>query len=809
MPAIPFSRTRLSHALLLGVLCSPVHAQTSSSEDLVHPGAELPAVNISASRTDGQTYRRETIDATPTGNRDLTSLLANNPAVRLNATVDQAGNRGSLAPENLSIHGASPYQNQFLIDGISGSNVISPHNNNLNLQIGNVPGFAQAYNLDTELLDQVTVYDHLVPVEFGKFTGGVINARIKTPVGSNTFSLKRSFNSSKLTQQRIAEKEHEDWANGEPGTSPTWRKHFTSANADVKLTERSNLLLALSRRESDIQRQQKAVEVGAGGTATGSDTYLVQRTTSDSVDNALLKLHTDWGGGTESSVLLKWADRQEHLISNTYANSAWANRQQAQGFAADLRHALAHGGLLKISVGHDQLDSVRESAATSFVTYQFYNGSTAAYPAYTTGGFGTESLQQRQSTAKLRYDAPSFHTFDVNHQVYVGLEGQNIQAQFVRDQDVLSYISRLNLANNTVSERNKNLYLAGTVDATLHTTVAYVSDTLSWRTLDATLSARVDQDDFFRNTNVSPRARLGWDLFGNGQTRLQTGWSRYYGIDLLGYALDAGKSKLKVNLLNSSGGAGTGTAAGETHNLKGIQTPHTDETALGLTQRLGPWLQGKLGYVQRAARDEVTRTGTSATGYTYANGAGSDTQTITLGLQTTQPVSALGARWNGQINYSWQHTERNHDPSDAWESDLYNPDDIVEYNGTQIQYQNLPSRAFNQPRRIHVDVSGEWKQAGLTWGNRLTWNSSRDAVVYIGSSKGIDRYASRRLGAYWTWDTTASYKPAALKGISFTVDVLNLLNQIKPTAIISPLIAANQNAYSTGREIWLTMGYTY
>lgn len=178
---------------------------------------ELPEVHVTADRIEARVYDREEMDATPEGNRDLTSLISDNPAVRLNDTMAGNGNRGSLAPEQFSIHGESPFQNQFLIDGISGTNFINPQESALGLQVGRVPSFAQAYNLDTDMLEQVRVYDSRVPVEFGKFQGGVVDARIKTPVGSNTFSIKQSFNSSNLTQQQMPERVMEDWANGEPG----------------------------------------------------------------------------------------------------------------------------------------------------------------------------------------------------------------------------------------------------------------------------------------------------------------------------------------------------------------------------------------------------------------------------------------------------------------------------------------------------------------------------------------------------------------------------------------------------------------
>ncbi len=78
----------------------------------------MPTVHVTAQSLEARVYTREDMDATPGGNRDISSLVANHPAVRQNPTVDGSGNRGSLAPEAFSIHGESPYQNQFLVDGM-------------------------------------------------------------------------------------------------------------------------------------------------------------------------------------------------------------------------------------------------------------------------------------------------------------------------------------------------------------------------------------------------------------------------------------------------------------------------------------------------------------------------------------------------------------------------------------------------------------------------------------------------------------------------------------------------------------------
>uniref|UniRef100_A0A1I8ADU3 STN domain-containing protein n=1 Tax=Steinernema glaseri TaxID=37863 RepID=A0A1I8ADU3_9BILA len=167
----------------------------------------LEPVRVQGQRVGERNYTREELDQRAAGNRDLSSLLADNPAVRQNEAAKTSANRGSLALEDISFYGASPFQNQFQIDGISSTNQIDPASRNLNLQVGNVPAYAQAYNLDTNMLESVTVLDSSIPVEYGRFTGGVVDAKVRDPKGDNSFRADFSYNSSGLTSQTVPEEQ--------------------------------------------------------------------------------------------------------------------------------------------------------------------------------------------------------------------------------------------------------------------------------------------------------------------------------------------------------------------------------------------------------------------------------------------------------------------------------------------------------------------------------------------------------------------------------------------------------------------------
>lgn len=797
----PFARSGMSAAALsclssLAVAQDPTPLGQQGTDDA--DVSVLPVVTVRAARNDAKTLTREEIDATPQGNRDLTSLIAANPALRLNPTTDGAGNRGSLAPESFSIHGESPYQNSFLIDGVGATNIISPQNNNLNLQVGNVPGFAQAYNIDTDLIDQVTVYDSMVPVEFGRFTGGVIDARIKTPAGSNTFGVKYRYNTSGMTEQRIGENVAEEWAAGEPGRSAEWKKYFFSANGDVRISERTAALLAASRRESRILREQKVMDESAtvpNGRATSVD----KRESSDLVDNLMAKVHTHWGSGTETSLLLKYADRREHLVSNFYADTAWTNRQKAMGVAADLVKPF-RGGKLTVKVGYDEMDALRTSSSNEFITQRFVGNT---YTQYTYGGFGTESLDQTQTTARVRVDLDENQIGALKNRLYAGLDLDQTRAEFNRPQDSYAYSRQLQSNGVTQVYTTATHYIAGTAAASVNTATAYLANEVLWRNVNATASVRVDQDDFLSNTNIAPRARLGWDVLGDRRTQVQAGWSRYYGLDLLGYALAEEKSKLQRNLRTGA------YAAGSAHAFDGVETPFSDEWAAGLTQRLGDYLEGALSYVRRKSEKGVTRTGTSTAGYYYENEGKGRTKTVTVSLRSTRPWKALGATWSGQVDFSWQDTWRNYNTAEAYEGTTDEPDDVVEYNGRRILREDLPALQFNQPRRLTLSSRTNWAAWGLTWGNRVKWNSPKDAVVYVGITGGVERYAARTLPSYWTWNTSLTYAPRFFKGVSFNVEVLNVLNKIATVAITNPNSATNANAYETGREVWVTAAYAF
>ncbi|WZB76353.1 hypothetical protein WJ972_11585 [Achromobacter insuavis] len=118
-----------------------------------------------------------------------------------------------------------------------------------------------------------------------------------------------------------------------------------------------------------------------------------------------------------------------------------------------------------------------------------------------------------------------------------------------------------------------------------------------------------------------------------GDTLLSAGWSRYYGSEVLETALEAERSRLRRQVLDSKGKPVTDGGKEYFVDYRGLRMPYDDEWAVSLRQRMAG-IEGLLSYVHRNGRDQWTKSGTQATGYTYNNDGFSTTDGVSLTLRT-------------------------------------------------------------------------------------------------------------------------------------------------------------------------------
>ncbi|MGE8604752.1 TonB-dependent receptor plug domain-containing protein [Bordetella trematum] len=764
----------------------------------IHPDriAVMPAITVQAA-PDERIFTQEEIAATPSANRDISDLVATLPSVRTSGSASASANRGSLAQEDISFHGASPYQNLFQIDGVNASNRLDPASKNLNLKIGNIPGNTQAYYVDTALIDQVKVYDSAVPIEYGQFTGGVVDAKLRRASGENHVSASYRWNSSNMTRQHVAEGDQKDWALGKPGYAPHWKKRFYTLNTDLAFSEDFGAVISASRRESAISRYR----MGAA-----HDPYqTTQEDHNDRIDNVLGKFSLRLGADTVSDLSVKLSDRREELVSDFFRDTVWRHRQQAQGVGWNLEHGFDRARL-QVQANWESYRIRRESDLTEFVTHRFADRT----PRYTTGGFGNEDKNQKTLGLSARLDLDPLQTGPLQHWLYGGVQASRVDFNFKRHSELYSY-SALHKPDGSVHQSSKVQYLPGTVNRQYYTMGLYVSDRVQWQRLSLTASARVDRDTLLGNTNISPRSRLDWDALGNGNTVLSAGWARYHGGEILNLALQEDISRLKRQVLDRYGNPVPPTQQRIITRYDGLATPYDDEWSLSLRQRLGN-LEGTLSFVRRNGRDQISKQGSSAEGYEYVNNGRSRSETYSLTLATLEPWRFAQGYWTARASLSHQRSQRNLDLIKGYEDSAAEPDDYLIYNGKRMRASELPPGNFNLPRAAHLTLTGRWPRAGLMWDNTLNWKGRRKDVFYLGPGSApeyLPRYESAGVPSHLTWDTRLTWEPNFVPGLTLSVDVLNVLNRMPRLTATHPNRRNDLSLYRSGREIWLQAGYQF
>lgn len=807
----------------VALLCSgALHIFAHAQEQNVQVEVSLPVVEVQAESLQQTVYTRKEMDQTPQSNRDIAGLIADNPAIRSANENAGTGNKGSLAPESFSIHGESPYQNQFQIDGINATNVINPHRGEPGSgSFDDLTSYSQAYNIDTELLDQVDVYDNRVPVEFGGFTGGVIDAKIKNPTGSGVWKVKQSFNSSNLTQQELSEDSRQDfvnnWESGSTGLSSEWKKNFSSLTGDFSLSDNVKALFSFSRRNSEISRTQRVLDPSVPEISSKDQLVSVKTSNTDVVDNLFSKFHTRIDGA-DLSLMLKYANRVEEVVSNgSYRMGVdWEYSQKSYGIGLDYLKP-TDNGIFSLKFGYDKMGSSKYDEEKSL----FMEGGVPNVGTYYYGGYGDVSEDQEQYSFKLRHDWVGSKVGEIDNKIYAGIDYQDITARFDRKQDQDSYL--YNSSSGTRKLLTHHRYLMGIVEATQKKLGLYVANNASWRNFKLNASLRLDRDDLLNRTNLAPRFGFDWDLDGRGVSNFGFGWSRYYGMDIIGYALETEKHAMLQHLVKN--GVSTSGPYGDVNDFQGLKTPYSDEWAFSFSRKLNDQLVSKIQFINRVSRDGITMetydlySVNDGKGHKYENNGGGHSETLMFGLYSLKSMHALGAKWNAGFDFSWQATKRKNDSRSSWESSIYDDLDgtVINVDGVLLEPKNKPQLELSLPRKVNISWSANWAKHGVVWGNRLNWNSSRNRLLHAGVHKlvingkntNVQHYETKKMPSYWSLDTMVTYQPKSLKGATFNVEIINLLNQIRQIKGIYTNNFAEGGRMQTGREIWLNASYEF
>ncbi|TMP44035.1 MULTISPECIES: TonB-dependent receptor plug domain-containing protein [unclassified Pseudoalteromonas] len=639
--------------------CNDKNNKQCSDQEVERITIKGQYIGIEVPEVIGRAYLdRNFIEATPKGNGDINELIALLPGVQLSEDYYSIDNLAEISAPEISISGAKPWQTGFMIDGMNYNNRLDPASaSRIGASENEVSGGVQSMNINSQIVESITVYDHNIPADFGDFSGGVIDAETISAFSRETrVSLGIRGNRSDWGEYHIIDNdEPDDTAEGKDALEPpTYEKTNIDFSIQKELTDKHALLLSVSYLKSDI-----------------SDVSLsAQKVESRENINALLKYsyRDGWVDSLDLSVM--YAPYTSDSYLKDVLNSDYQVEGGSFGFTANLGEETRFGHFSS-KFNMSQSDNNRTGPA-HFYTWlqakgkewgQLADQSPDSTPVSRYGGYGNLDNTQTSFNWRNSLTLERKSWGNTEHAIRVGAELNHQNYERTRQQNYYKYDSpiqysstnaQLNCSGYTLDCIEQNFYvdldtlaeqLGGSIDfnnpehllaysnnvattaqyfnsrlvtpseqidVSLNKAALYATDVITWKQFDFHLGVRYDYDDFFKNHNIAPRLSMGYDVFNDGNTLLTAGLNRYYDAGLLGYKIkEQQKFAYREYRPIQNGYLQAWLPSSYTGNFRyiydDVKSPYDDEIALGLRHATEDFGNFALKYVHRNKKEQLAR----------------------------------------------------------------------------------------------------------------------------------------------------------------------------------------------------------
>ncbi len=779
----------------------------------------LPTVTVEATRLDpligASTLSKELIDRHPNRNGSINELLSIMPGVQFAEEKDSSFTGGEIKPPNLSISGGRVNDNNFLIDGLGNNSLLDPLYDTTN-SISNIPGHPQEIFIGTELIEQVTVYDHNIPARYGNFTGGVIEAQTIDPSPNFEGKLQYRTTSDDWTSFFVAPEDQTDFAtSGSDDQQPHFKKQNVDGNISIPLSTHSGLLAAYEQRYSNIpllllgqtEKQNRRLE-------TYFLKYLLDKSATET-----LRLSSTYSPYQEDRFLRGTKDSQFSLH-----NDAWA-------IAADYRNESLSGDF-QVKVAYRESQDRREAPHQLFS----WKADDAGTPTSKDWGLlidssfskegGLGDLQRTQRSLSLNSDWKSIPIEQgiLTHTLNLGLQLEVINANLDRPQETTSYTSAklepgvicaaddITCISGEQYLSKRRIYLKNSAKVSTNQTSLYLEDALELSRLILRPAIRYSYDDLMENNNFAPRLAASFDLFGDSKTILIGGWNRYYDRTVLTYKIR--ESILPQTLQTRSYDSATGTLTDWTDKayfspldtrFSKLKTPYADEQTIGVDQAL---FKGRmlLEYIQRQYTNQLAKEiDPFDLSDPYA------IRHVTLNNNGRKDYKSYRLAWERQwarhflsINFSYEEETSSNDSYD----DTFDDTDLAEqvwYNGKLLYRYDLPRDNYTRPWTANLTWAAKFPLR-ITFTNTMKFRSRYKRLddTKKNTADGYDIYAKVTKPSSLVFDWRFSWQATNFQrtNLAFNLDIFNVFDRKNP-------VGTQDNQFGLGRQFWAGLELTF
>jgi len=780
--------------------------EDNATDNVVH----LEEVDVEADKEESgkTTLNRQSLERMPNSTKSITEALKVMPNVQFDDGARSSLSGGSILAPKVSIAGGKYYENNFSIDGVSNNNRIDPYGIDETSANGFVYGEAENAYVDTDLLESITVYSSNVPAKYGQFVGGMVNA--ETRKAANEFGGKVSYLHTRDTwaNQRPADREDFEESSTNSNGNPKFSKNYMSAYMDLPLSDTAGAILSYNLAHSTVPLY-----------------YMENRR------NQYRKKHDVFG--KLSVDIDEKSDLDISLLFDTYTSSNFVQSTKDSDYDLEkptkkLTMKYTHEatpGTFTLTTGYSDTETKRDSEAAEHITWTKGGGSTSTQwgtgSVYANeGGYGSTYTRQKDVTMSLDYVSVPVEMASTSSVFNMGFAYENVNGVYDQEDDFVTYYSPTTSSNvidngeggiiaGEQYTRRKSVQAGGSRSAGYNSLAYYMDDQLTFGRLMLRPGTRLEYDDLLRNMNLAPRFSAELDVFGDQRLVFTGGANRYYGANLLSYALRVRNPILRyTRTIDGSGNLSSWTLASTSYrdySLDGLNTPYSDEVSLGVHGDLFG-LDASLEYVKRKGRNQFTSSMKNESG-TYKYKLTDDGRTEYWGYTLKLEKNIDNHRFCLGITHSDQETNFNDftDSNNDGSSSSINYDKVY-YNGQLIDRSQMPASNFNRPWVGTFTYEGTFFEK-LKFTNTTRYLGGVETIFAKGTQTvdGVKylKYEDAKLAPSIIWDWKFGYELASYKNHTLQLDLV-IDNLFDDTAIID-----KESNRLAGRQFWLGATYTF
>ncbi|MEM7790713.1 MAG: hypothetical protein AAF546_04860 [Verrucomicrobiota bacterium] len=727
----------------------------------------------------------------------------------------------SLEPEEISISGARPGENTFIIDGLATNNLLDSISQQA---FDQVEASSQAVFLDTDLIETLTVIDSNVTAEYGGFLGGVVEAKLRAPKPDLSGSFNFDYASSDYVEYLLDEQSIQESVVETTREEPTeFTRTRYAASFDIPIRSWFRTLFSYSRAESEVIRS-----------ALSSSYFSGRRPRTTIRENILAKAQIDLGVNTVLDV---------STLITPYENQYWRTNIGKQFGGGSTTTAKIESdfedGKMVLQLGYTTVNNEREEDADHFI---YANTPSIDWVPDTAnsalaGGFG--DLDSSQESLDLSFT----HTWSlIDGKISIGSEANYITAERGRPVTTFGYRDALPIilpdGVNLVEENpvpgtlipgeqvllERNDYRAFRAEAEIFQISAFIDanksyEIFDWLSVEPYAGFRFEYESFLENFNISPRANVTFKLPFDFSVNF--GANRYYAKNQLIYALreqDPDNFVYTRSLTFEDPNIVVSDFALEKQTMvssfssSNLDTPYSDELTVSVTTEIWELGEFRVKGLMRFNRDGLARSEPIIEERLDELGNPFTTNRYELTNSGEGEYQSLSFEWSKRLlnsRFSISSTISENIISRSTDTLLtFNDDEDVRvfFKGELIDYSelNVEREDFNTPLYVAGSWTADWLDNKLKTALRFRYRPSYTAIVETSETISIpgevgspfDVYEEQDLDDQFVVDASIRYTfdlPRDLK-LETKVFIDNLFNTVPNVPV------TNTQPYQQGRS---------